>query len=86
MADPKGAYLYINLPASQVRRRLQGFGHGVRKIQSAGRNRAVVIHSATGRNLAELEQRFADVGCSDQPFESGLIQHELPHESDPQEG
>jgi len=35
MGDPKGDMLYVDLPASEVRRRLKGFGHGVRKIQSA---------------------------------------------------
>jgi hypothetical protein len=64
MAQPKGNSLYINLPAAQVRRRLKGFGHGVRKIQSGGRNKAVVIHTAAGRHLQELESKFADVGCS----------------------
>lgn len=63
MGEPKGHFLYVNLPASQVRRRLKGFGHGVRKIQSGGRNRAVVIHTATGKNLEQLEARFHDVGC-----------------------
>lgn len=64
MADPQGYYLFVNLAASQVRRRLKGFGHGVRKIHSAGKNRAVVIHTATGRNLEQLMAQFADVGCS----------------------
>jgi DNA transformation protein len=64
MAQPQGSTLYVNLPASQVRRRLKGFGHGVRKIQSGGRNKAIVIHTAAGRNLQELEAKFADVGCS----------------------
>src|SRR5690606_19762700 len=64
MADPKGYTLFVNLSASQVRRRLKGFGHGVRKVQSAGRNQAVIIHSATGKNLVELEAKFADVGYS----------------------
>ena len=63
MAEPKGDRLLVNLGASQVRRRLKGFGHGVRKIHSAGRNQAVIIHTATGRHLAELEAQFADVGC-----------------------
>ena len=63
MADPKGDRLYVNLAASQVRQRLKGFGHGVRKVQSAGRKRAVIIHSATGLHLAELEAIFADVEC-----------------------
>jgi DNA transformation protein len=64
MADPKGDKLFVNLGASQTRRRLKGFGHGVRKVQTAGRNQAVIIHTALGRNLAELEAKFADVGFS----------------------
>ena len=62
MPDPKGDKLFVNLGASQARRRLKGFGHGVRKVQSAGRNQAVIVHTATGRHLAELEAKFADVG------------------------
>lgn len=64
MADPKGDKLFVNLGASQARRRLKGFGHGVRKVQSAGRNQAVIIHTATGQHLRELEGKFADVGTS----------------------
>ncbi|RIK74114.1 MAG: hypothetical protein DCC68_23670 [Planctomycetota bacterium] len=65
MAEPKGDKLFVNLGASQARRRLVGFGHGVRKVQTNGRNRAVVIHTAYGRSLAELKAKFADVGCSE---------------------
>ena len=61
MTDIKGDKLYVNLSASQVRQRLKGFGHGVRKIQSAGKQQAVIIHTATGRHLKELETVFADV-------------------------
>ncbi len=61
MTNIKGQHLYVNLSASQVRRRLKGFGHGVRKVQSAGKNRAVVIHTATGQHLKELEAVFGDV-------------------------
>lgn len=64
MPTPKGSHLFVNLSPSQTRRRLKGFGHGVRKVQSAGRNQAVIIHTATGRHLAELEAKFADVGFS----------------------
>ena len=64
MSDPKGSHLYVNLGASQARRRLKGFGHGVRKVQTAGRNQAVIIHTATGQHLSELESKFADVGFS----------------------
>jgi DNA transformation protein len=64
MADPKGYKLFVNLGASQARRRLKGFGHGVRKVQTAGRHQAVIIHTATGRHLQELQTKFADVGFS----------------------
>lgn len=62
MTDPKGTRLYVNCSAAQARRRLEGFGHGVRKIHSAGANRAVIIHTATDQHLEELETQFADVG------------------------
>ena len=64
MGDPKGDMLYVNLSASQVRRRLKGFGHGVRKVQSAGKGRAVVIHTATGQHLEELVAVLGDVEVS----------------------
>ena len=64
MPDPNGDKLFVNLGASQTRRRLKGFGHGVRKVLSGGRNQAVIIHTATGRHLEELESKFADVGFS----------------------
>src|SRR5688572_30086500 len=64
MGEPKGQMLFVNLGASQARRRLKGFGHGVRQVQSAGRNRATIIHTATGRHLKELEAQFSDVGFS----------------------
>lgn len=64
MPDPKGDKLYVNLSAAQTRRRLKGFGHGVRKIHSAGKNQAVIIHTATDRHLEELKAKFDDVGYS----------------------
>lgn len=64
MPDPKGFHLFVNVSAAQARRRLKGFGHGVRKVQSAGRNRAAIVHTATGRRLAELQGKFVDVGFS----------------------
>lgn len=69
MATPKGDKLFANVSASEARRRLKGFGHGVRKIQSAGRNQAVIIHTATGRHLQELERKFADVGFASKETE-----------------
>ena len=64
MNDIKGYRLYVNLGASQVRRRLKGLGYGVRKVQSAGRGQAVIIHTATRQHLRDLAADFADVGCS----------------------
>jgi hypothetical protein len=64
MNSPQGDKLFVNLGASQTRRRLKGFGHGVRKVQSAGRNQALIIHTATEQHLEELEAKFADVGYS----------------------
>lgn len=64
MSDLKGDCLYVNVGASEARRRLKKFGHGVRKIQSAGRNQALIIHTATGRHRRELEAKFTDVGFS----------------------
>ena len=71
MSDIKGDRLYVNLSASQARRLLKGFGHGVRKIQSAGKNRAVIIHTATGQHLRELEAALGDVRVSPANEESG---------------
>lgn len=64
MAEPKGFKLFVNVGASEARRRVKGFGHGVRKISSAGKNQAVITHTAYGKNLAELQAKFADVGFS----------------------
>lgn len=64
MADPKGFKLFVNVGASEARRRVKHFGHGVRKVSSAGRGQAVIVHTAYGKNLKELEAKFADVGFS----------------------
>ena len=61
MTKAKREKLYVDLSASQVRRRLKGHGFGVRKVESAGRNQAVIIHTATGQHLRELETLLADV-------------------------
>jgi len=53
--------LYVNLSASQVRKRLKGYGFGVRRVEAADRNQAVIIHTATGTHLRDLESLFADV-------------------------
>jgi len=57
----KGYRLYVELNASQVRRRLKGHGLGVRKVETAGSHRAVIIHTATGQHLRQLEALFRGV-------------------------
>lgn len=61
MAREAAHSLYVNLSASQVRKRLKGYGFGVRDVQASDRNQAVIIHTATGEHLRELERLFADV-------------------------
>jgi hypothetical protein len=53
--------LHINLGASQVRRRLKGHGFGVKKVETAGKKRAVIIHTATGEHLRQLQALFQGV-------------------------
>jgi len=53
--------LYVNLSASQTRKRLKGHGFGVKKVEAADRNQAVIIHTATREHLQRLEALFADV-------------------------
>lgn len=77
MKQYKGDRLYVNLGPSQARRRLKGHGLGVKKVQSAGRNQAVIIHTAIGENLRQLKQLFADVGSSE-------IDPQFPTAADPQ--
>ena len=50
--------LYVKLSASEVRRRLKGHGLGVRRVESAGKGRALVVHTATGTHLRQLEALF----------------------------
>lgn len=57
----KPQHLHVTLGASKVRRRLEGHGFGVRKIETAGKNRAVIIHTATGEHLRQLESLFHGV-------------------------
>jgi DNA transformation protein len=61
MNEIKGDRLYVEVSASQARRRLKGRGFGVRKVHSDGKNRAVIIHTATGDHLRDLEALFQDV-------------------------
>jgi DNA transformation protein and related proteins len=65
MNQIRGYRLHVQLSASQTRRRIKGHGYGVRKVQSAGRGEAVIIHTATGQHRRELQALFADVLKSD---------------------
>ena len=56
--------LCVNLSASQTRKRLKGYGFGVRRVAAADRNQAVIYHTATGDHLRELRSLFADVMTS----------------------
>ena len=58
MKELKGEKVYVALGASQVRRRLKGYGFGVRKVYSDDKNRAVIIHTATGEHLQDLKTSF----------------------------
>ena len=51
-------HLYVALSASQVRRRLQGYGFGVKRVESAGKGRALIVHTATGGHLAAPKALF----------------------------
>ncbi|MHC4405573.1 MAG: hypothetical protein ACYTG0_38500 [Planctomycetota bacterium] len=74
MTDIKGDRLYVNLAASQVRRRLKGHGLGVRKVSSNGKNRAVIIHTATGQHQEELLALFEDLqpSSSEEEVRTGM--------------
>ena len=58
MTENTSRNLYVRLSASEVRRRLKGHGFGVRRIESAGKGRAVIVHTATGKHLQQLEAFF----------------------------
>lgn len=61
MTQPTAHKLYVNLSASQTRKRLKGHGFGVRRVEAADRNQSVVFHTATGQHLQELKSLFSDV-------------------------
>ena len=66
-----GSYQFeVELSASQARKRLKGYGFGVKKVQAIDRGRAVVVHTATGRHREELESLFADVVAFRSPGEA----------------
>jgi DNA transformation protein and related proteins len=71
MTESTTGKLYVSLSASQVRRRLKGHGLGVRRIESAGKGRAVIVHTATGKHLRQLEAFFQ--GAIETPSEDDRL-------------
>jgi hypothetical protein len=59
--SPKTDRFYVLLGASKARRRLKGHGFGVKKVATAGKNRAAIFHTATDEHLEELVTLFEDV-------------------------
>ncbi|MCA9262905.1 MAG: TfoX/Sxy family protein [Planctomycetales bacterium] len=76
MRKPQVDKLYVNLTASQARRRLKGHGFGVRRVESCGRRQCIIFHTATGGHLTDLKALFADA----QPCETEAEQ-ETPIEA-----
>ena len=64
MTNAETDKLYLNLIASQTRKRLKGFGHGVKRVEATGRKQSVIVHTATGQHLEELTSLFSDVANS----------------------
>jgi hypothetical protein len=64
--------LFVNLSASKARKRLKGHGFGVRRVEAAGRNQAVIYHTATGAHLRQLMSLFADIRVSSSSDDLGI--------------
>jgi hypothetical protein len=64
MPDHQDGRLFINLTASQARKRLAFLGDSLKDIQSFGKNKVAIIHRASESQLDELKSQFADVGIS----------------------
>lgn len=64
MSNSKRHRLFVNLNASQTRRRLKHFGQIVHEIHAQNEHQAVITHTATGKHLDELKLQFSDVGFS----------------------
>jgi hypothetical protein len=74
MKHIKGDRLRVRLSASQTRRRVKGLGYGIRKVESAGRNEAIIIHTATGDHRRELEALFQDVLIGPHVAETDVVE------------
>ena len=79
MAKSTSYTLYVNLSASKVRKRLKGHGFGVTDIQASDRNQALIIHTATGDHLRDLQALFSDVASSSSSDELQTPLENLPN-------
>ena len=68
-----GEWLYVEVSASEARRRLKGRGFGVRRIETAGKNRAAILHTAVGIHLRQLESLFHDALSKKEQEVFGLL-------------
>jgi|GEM_PF-1534940 len=78
MNEVKGYHLVVRLGASQTRRRLKGVGYGVRKVETAGTGRALIIHTATGEHLVRLRSLFDGLIEDPPPREPRATEPESP--------
>lgn len=83
MTKPETDKLYVNLSASQARKRLKGRGFGVRRVEATGDHHSVIVHTATGGHLRDLETLFSDVMLPASQEESGTGLDSDFSESDP---
>ena len=64
MTKEPTATLYVNLSASQTRKRLKHQGLGVKQIEAIDRKQSAITHTATGEHLRRLRAVFDDVVVS----------------------
>ena len=65
--------LYVNLSASQTRKRLKGHGFGVKSVEAVDRNQAAITHTATHQHRSALESLFNDVVTSESKSELDVL-------------
>jgi DNA-dependent RNA polymerase auxiliary subunit epsilon len=74
--------LYVNMSASQVRKRLKGHGYGVKQIEATDRKQAAITHTATGDHFRSLLALFADVDTSTDKSDLDRLRDDRPEPLD----
>ena len=77
MAKERSEKLPVERSASQVRKVLKGKGLGVLRVETAGKNRSVVVHTATGQHRRKLASLLADATGGTAAFEAATPVREL---------